>query len=73
MRRQSKGKGKAKANIAVEDPDDAVTRFGFDKVFERMDHVPEDIESHMEGLERVLNSIIKRLEGTGDLELVAQR
>lgn len=64
----SKGKGKAREG-------DAVNNYGFDRVFARIAAVGERVpDDHRSGpVERFFRPIVKRLEGTRDLELSAQR
>lgn len=66
----SKGKGKGRED-EPNTPD-----LGFDAVFARMEELEREGGSGtagQEGPERVFRVVAKRLEGTGDLELVAQR
>ncbi|ORX39155.1 hypothetical protein BD324DRAFT_618673 [Kockovaella imperatae] len=65
LRARSKGKGKEKET--PEPPTSPLIQYGFDKVFLRM----EGVES-TDGAMGVFRVVVKRLEGTGDLELVAQ-
>lgn len=48
-------------------------RYGFDGVSARMEMIETDSASRVRGAARVLGVVVRRLEGTGDLELVAQR
>jgi hypothetical protein len=67
--RDRKGKGKAGAKPKNEATFD--NPFGFDRIFKRMKH--NDIEGSSNGAAGLFKVVTKRLEGTGDLELVAQR
>lgn len=64
------GKGKQRATQR-----DAVNNYGFDRVFARIltigHQAPDDQGSS--SAERIFRPIVKRLEGTRDLELSAQR
>jgi engulfment/cell motility protein 1 len=52
----------------------AVNRYGFEPIFMRMCLVGDTLDGEEgSGGERFFRIIIRRLEGTGDLELVAQR
>lgn len=64
----SKGKNKAREN-------EAINQYGFDRVFARICEVGHKVPDEHSGpsADRVFRPIIKRLEGTRDLELVAQR
>lgn len=67
----SNAKGKQRAREG-----DAVNNYGFDRVFARIVAVGEKLldEQHRSGpVERFFRAIVKRLEGTRDLELSAQR
>lgn len=49
-------------------------QYGFDKMFIRMSLVGDSLDGEEgSGGERFFRIIVKRLESTGDLELVAQR
>ena len=63
----SKGKHKAREN-------EAINQYGFDRVFARICEVGHKVPDDHGGApaDRVFRPIIKRLEGTRDLELVAQ-
>ena len=66
------GKGKNKAKLKG-DPD-SVHRYGFDRVYGRMGLVGKtDEQGGVVGTAGLLGVIVKRLEGTGDLELATQR
>ncbi|WVF65412.1 hypothetical protein IAT40_000139 [Kwoniella sp. CBS 6097] len=67
--RRSKGKGKERAVDA-----DSVNQYGFDRVYKRIKGVidPEGGDHGLSGVELFFKVVVKRLEGTGDLELVAQ-
>jgi hypothetical protein len=84
--RKSKGKGKEKeegtpttTNSLLMSPnanrsDQSGSQYGFEPIFLRMCLVGETIDGEEgNGGERFFRVIVKRLEGTGDLELVAQR
>jgi engulfment/cell motility protein 1 len=76
-----KGNGKAKGRANSLETSSALPaheelggdRFGFDRVWKRMEQVEASVEGGKRGTEGLLGVIVKRLEGTGDLELVAQR
>jgi hypothetical protein len=63
----AKGKQKAREN-------EAINQYGFDRVFNRICEVGHKVPDDHGGspADRVFRPIIKRLEGTRDLELVAQ-
>jgi hypothetical protein len=63
----SKGKHKAREN-------EAINHYGFDRVFSRICEIGHKVPDEQAGApaDRVFRPIIKRLEGTRDLELVAQ-
>ena len=62
-------KGKGKVTGATEPP-----IWGFDRIWSRLQSVGSGNESsEVEGAEGVLRVVVKRIEGAGDLELVAQR
>lgn len=63
---QIKGKGKER-----EHPNTASEAYGFERVWDRLRLVK--IGDGIHGVLETLRIISKRLEGTGDLELVAQR
>ena len=71
---KDKGKGKEKEGaIDVREPlASPMVQYGFDKIYMRMEgvQVPGDGDDGAFGIFRI---VVKRLEGTGDLELVAQR
>ena len=67
---QAKGKSKAKEKNR-ESFTSTVTKYGFDKIYLRMESWENGEVS--DGALRVLRVVVKRLEGAGDLELVAQR
>lgn len=46
-------------------------RFGFDAIWRRMESVGAGLPGEGNELERIWTIIVKRIEGTGDLELVA--
>jgi engulfment/cell motility protein 1 len=79
--RKSKGKEKATAitpNSMLTSPgpinEYLSDQYGFDKMFMRMSLVGDSLEGEEgSGGERFFRIIVKRLESTGDLELVAQR
>lgn len=48
-------------------------RFGFDAIWRRMESVGAGLEGEGNEMERIWGVVVRRLEGTGDLELVAQR
>jgi hypothetical protein len=48
-------------------------RFGFDAVWARMGRAGADLEGDGSDMEKFWRVVLKRLEGTGDLELVALR
>jgi engulfment/cell motility protein 1 len=68
----AKGKKKASNESAEQD---TVLVYGFDRVYPRLALVGDGIEdsNSTSGPGRFLKVILKRLEGTGDLELAAQR
>jgi hypothetical protein len=75
---RGKGKGKAREGAAASAAKGSRSpaEFGFEKVFERMQVVGMAVESDVEGqdgAEKIFMMLAKRLEGRGDLELVAQR
>lgn len=71
--KRSKGKGKARARDRGEEWVTADTAyFGFSKVWARMQVAQTSADGTI-GCAGVLKVITKRLEGAGDLELVAQR
>lgn len=50
------------------------SQYGFERIFLRMMSVGESLDGEEgSGAERFFRIIVKRLESTGDLELVAQR
>jgi engulfment/cell motility protein 1 len=87
IRRKSKGKEKEKVsekgtpattNSLVMSPvpgqEQPINYYGFERIFMRMCLVGDTLDGEEgTGGERFFRIIIKRLEGTGDLELVAQR
>jgi hypothetical protein len=87
IRRKSKGKEKEKASergtpatthSLVMSPapgqEQPINYYGFERIFMRMCLVGDTLDGEEgTGGERFFRIIIKRLEGTGDLELVAQR
>jgi hypothetical protein len=85
IRRKSKGKEKEKekgtpatASSLLMSPgptlEPAVNHYGFEPIFTRMCLVGDTLDGEEgSGGERFFRIIIRRLEGTGDLELVAQR
>ena len=64
---KARGKGKGKEKEEPDPPTSPLMQYGFDKVFLRMEGMNDD------GALGVMRVVVKRLEGTGDLELVAQR
>jgi engulfment/cell motility protein 1 len=74
MQKRDMGKGKARARGSRDrvDTPEMNNPFGFGRVWARMAvlHTEEEGQSGAAGLFKV---VVKRLEGTGDLELVAQR
>ncbi|ORY33129.1 hypothetical protein BCR39DRAFT_521383 [Naematelia encephala] len=70
----AKGKGKTGKGKEKAADGEASNRFGFDRVYVRMEQVGSTLkeEGGSAGRALVLKIVIKRLEGTGDLELVAQ-
>jgi hypothetical protein len=87
LRRKSKGKEKEKASdkgtpatthSLLMSPtlgqEQSVNYYGFEKIYMRMCLVGDTLDGEEgSGGERFFRIIVKRLEGTGDLELVAQR
>lgn len=79
--RKSKGKDKALpitsntvTSAATQDNEAITDQYGFERSFIRMCLIGETIEGDEgSGGERFFRVIVKRLESTGDLELVAQR
>ena len=63
-----KGKGKEKTTFP-----DSLHRYSFDQMFRQMGTMGLDEATGMRGVARIMAVLAKRLEGTGDLELVAQR
>lgn len=61
-------KGKAKARES-----DAVNVYGFDRIYTRINEVDYQDGHAGPAAERIFRPIVKRLEGTRDLEVVAQR
>jgi engulfment/cell motility protein 1 len=76
-KKKDKGKGKGKPLPFVMEDGRRTTveadRFGFDRMWQRMSGVGRDEEGVRGGQEGLLSVVVKRLEGTSDLELVAQR
>jgi hypothetical protein len=63
----SRRKGKEKA----EGPEEVDRRFGFDAIWRRMEGIGAGLEGEGNEMERAWRVVVKRMEGTGDLELVA--
>lgn len=76
--KSKKNKGKervpptATPGVVPEPTEDALQRYGFDSVYARMRAVGDELEGEGEAVERFLRVVVKRLESTGDLELVGQ-
>lgn len=71
-----KGKARALAGIVRNDGSEGVGRFGFEMLWYRITDVGGRLDASAtgaSGAERVWKVVVRRLEGTGDLELVAQR
>lgn len=86
IKRKSKGKEKEKEKekgtpattssllMSPGPQEPAVNHYGFERIFVRMCLVGDTLDGEEgSGGERFFRIIVKRLEGTGDLELVAQR
>lgn len=69
---KGKDKGKGKERVTAEE---SVNRYGFDRVYARMEAVGSQMEEDngMAGRALLFRVIVKRLESAGDLELVSQR
>lgn len=69
-----RGKAKAKGTDRVADPED-VRVYGFGRIYARMEAIggPDGVDGDPGGAHAMLKVVLKRLEGPGDLELVAQR
>ncbi len=66
-RDKANGKGKKRAS----DPEGS-HRYGFNRIYGRMELLGSDELSGVKGAARAMAVVVKRLEGTGDLELVAE-
>ncbi|WRT69192.1 uncharacterized protein IL334_006176 [Kwoniella shivajii] len=73
IKKDRKGKGKDKDFNDKDNRDpDKVNQYGFDRVYGRIKGIiGEDDDGH-NGVELLFKIVVRRLEGTGDLELVAQ-
>ena len=69
---RSKGKNKARDDAGTDMATQSRVGFGFDRIWRRMQNAVLS-EEGPKGAIGVLKVISKRLEGAGDLELVAQR
>ncbi len=67
---KARSKGKVKELISTPD---TVLRYGFERVYTRMEAIGRDEASGVKGAASILGVVVRRLEGTGDLELVAGR
>lgn len=65
---RNKGKGRERAN----EPD-SPRKYGYGRFLERMRRLEADQENGVKGISRFFGVVVKRLEGTGDLEVVAER
>ena len=70
-----KGKGKAKAKGKEREHGEATFQFGFDRLYLALKDYGETLQDEHggTGAEKAMRVLVHRLEGTGDLELVAQR
>ncbi|WVQ81129.1 hypothetical protein IAT38_003251 [Cryptococcus sp. DSM 104549] len=77
MRNDRKGKGRGKDGKDGKDKEAEVNQYGFERVYGRMKglgivYTGDNGEYGAQAAEYVFKIVVKRLEGTGDLELVAQ-
>jgi engulfment/cell motility protein 1 len=68
-----KKNNKGKSKVGALERNGGADRLGFDEIWERMRGIPGGEDGRHEGVQGLFGVLVKRLEGTGDLELVSQR